>query len=340
MPSAPPTLTELRRRAVLICIATTIVVSGIELGLGWYFRLISVTAEGLHTAADLADSLVAYVLIAAAARPPDREHPYGHGKYDSLAAIVEGGCVAAAAIWAMFMASRVLLGLAEAHPRPEPVTVVVMAGASVLYWFVSAYVVRLAKQTHSPAVYAEAMHLRTHVYITIGLVVGLLLSRVGQQQGWPFAPRIDALAALCLGIWLILVAWRIVHAGYRQMMDTALPPDEREQITEGLRRFSHEFVEVHAIRTRRAGTDRHIDIHLVVDAKMTVEAAHHLSHRIEAELTQALPGTRLLVHVEPAVGPALEAYLERQRVGVVHDIETSPGEREDTHHDDSRSHAP
>lgn len=335
---ADPSLTVLRRRAVLICVATTIVVAVFELLVGWRFALLSVMTEGLHTAADLLDSLIALALVIAASRPADSEHPYGHGKYDSLVAVIEGGGIGAAAAWALFKASQVLLGLADAAPRPDLSAMAVMLGASVVYLVVSGYVLRLASRTHSPAVYAEAMHLRTHVYITIGLLVGLLLSRVGLDRGWAHAERLDSLAALILACYLLTVAVRVIRPGLRQLVDAALPRSELDEIVGCLDAFRGEFVEIHAVRTRRAGTDRHVDIHLVVAPETTVQAAHDLSHRIEDRLVELYPGTRLLVHVEPAVGDALRDYVERDRVGVILLGKGSPVEREATHHTSDSAH--
>ncbi len=329
---------RLRRRAVLICVATTAVVATGETAIGVAFGLISVTAEGLHTAADLVDSLVALLLIVIASKPADREHPFGHGKYDSLAAIIEGGFVGVTAIWALVKASSVLLGVAQAHPRPEIITLSAMAAASLLYIGVSGYVMKLAKRTRSPAVYAEAMHLRTHVYITIALVVGLGLSNAGLRLGWPHAERIDALAAVFLGVYLLAVAFRIVSPGFRQLMDTAMGRDELSEVVACLEEFRSEYVEIQALRARSAGTDRHVDFHLVVQGDMSVRDAHDLSHRIESRLVDRCPGTRLLVHIEPAVQHKWEAYLRRNRLGRVMVSDGSPIASEADHHDDPRAH--
>jgi len=323
----------LRSRAVILCVVTTSVIATIELTLGWMFGLLSVFAEGLHTTADLADSLVALVLIALAARPPDACHPYGHGKYDSLAGIIEGLCVLASGGWAGAMALRVLLGIAEAAPQPAPIVLAAMVLASVAYWLVSGYVLQLAVRTGSPPVYAEGMHLRTHVYVTAGLLGGLVLTRVAQARGWSFANQIDPVVALLLGAALLVIGVRLIVGGYRQLVDSALPTSERERLAACLLEFRHEFVEVHAVRSRQSGTERHVDIHLVVAAETTVAAAHDLAHRIDRRLAEALPGLRLLVHVEPAVGPLWRDYAARGWRGVVM-LDDAGGAREATHHAD------
>lgn len=334
----PPTSAKLRRRAVVLCIVTTAVVSATEITVGLAFNLISITGEGLHTAADLLDSIVAFILIAIAARPADPDHPYGHGKHDSLAATIEGLAVGITALWILYRAGGVLLGTLEPEPNPAVITVIAMCVASVVYFAVSQYVLLLADRTDSPAVYAEAIHLRTHVYITAALVVGLLLSRLALSQQWPYANRIDALVALGLGIFLVITSVRVVARGYHQLVDTALSQGELDVVYNTLDEFKDEFVEVHAIRSRKAGTERHVDIHLVVDAELTVREAHDLSHRIEAGVMHRLPETKLLVHIEPAVGDLLEAFLERGRVGAIFASEGSPAEREPGHHPRGHEH--
>lgn len=327
-----------RKLAVTICIVTTVSVATAEIAIGLIYNLISVTAEGLHTAADLADSIIAYVLVIVASRPADREHPYGHGKFDSLAAIIEGSFVGITGAWAVFKGSGVLLGFAQAEPHPEIVTVAVMVGASVFYYFVSKYVLKLAALTQSPLVYAEAMHLRTHVAITMGLAAGLGASRLGLRAGIAGAERIDALVALVLGLYLLRVAYQIVRPGFSQLMDTSLPQEEVGKLTSALDEFRHEFVEVHGVRTRGAGMDRHVDIHLVVEPQRSVESAHDLAHRIEAMLRGRIPGVRLLVHVEPAMGRVWTEYMARDRVGRVVVCDGSPLAHEADHHSDAEAH--
>ncbi|MBK9118397.1 MAG: cation transporter [Phycisphaerales bacterium] len=330
--ATPRTPDQLRRRAVLLCVLTTTVVAVVELTVGWWFGLLSVFAEGLHTAADLADSLVALVLVSLAARPPDRCHPFGHGKYDSLAGIIEGFCVMGSGLWAGVMAARALLGIAVWEANPSWVALVAMGAASVAYWFVSGFVLRIAVRTGSPAVYAEGVHLRTHVYVTGGVLAALIVSASARALGWYAAPLIDPLAALLLGLVLIGIGARVVHKGYRQMLDASVPPADHDRIVACLSEFRHEFVEVHALRTRQAGIDRHVDIHLVVRPGATVEAAHDLAHRIENRIVTTLPGTRFLVHVEPATAELLRGYEERGGTGVIIEATTGQPAPEASHH--------
>ncbi|RJP36132.1 MAG: cation transporter [Phycisphaerales bacterium] len=334
----PPTVSALRRRAVILCVATTSAVAAVEIAIGVLFGLISVTAEGLHTLADLADSLVALVLVSLASRPADRTYPYGHGKFDALASIIEGVFVSAAAVWAVVASGRILLGLAEAQPRPELVTIVAMGVSSVLYLVVSTYALRLADTTKSPAVRAEALHLRSHVYITAALLVGLALSNVGIRLAWAHADRIDSLIALILGGYLLALGLNICKPGFEQLMDRGVSPDNLDDMLVCLREFASEYVEIQGIRARVAGTERHVDFHLVVKPDSSVLDAHDLSHRIEDRLLRRCPGIRLLVHIEPAGHEQLQAWERRGRTGTVVVSDVHPLANEASHHRYPRAH--
>ncbi len=335
---ASPTIFALRRRAVVLCVATTSVVAVVEIGIGLAFGLISVTAEGLHTLADLADSLVALALVSLASRPANRAYPYGHGKFDALASIVEGVFVAAAALWAIVASGRILLGLSEAEPRPEAVTIVAMGLSSVLYLIVSTYALKLARVTKSPAVRAEALHLRSHVYITAALLVGLGLSNVGLRAGWPHANRIDSLIALILGGYLLRLGLNICKPGFEQLMDRGARQDELDDVIACLKEFAPEYVEIQGIRARVAGTERHVDFHLVVTPESRVVDAHDLSHRIEARVIERCPGTRLIVHIEPAGDEQMRAWRNRGEEGEVVIEEAHPLANEASHHRHPHAH--
>lgn len=331
-------LSALPRRAVLICIGVTAVVAALELWLGWWFSLLSVFAEGLHSSADLLDSLVALVLISIAARPPDRDHPFGHGKFDSVGGVVEGLSVFASGAYAAGRATLVLVGVAALEPQPGAWALLGMGAASVTYWLVSRYLFHLAKVTGSPTVLAEATHLSVHIYITAGLLVGVGLAWWAQRAALSWAWAIDPVIALGLGVWLMGLGVQLVRHAGRQLVDYALPPDELRELTNRLAAFGDEFIEVHGVRTRRAGSERHIDIHLVVPGETTVAAGHDLAHRIEAHIAREWPGTRLLVHIEPASDALLDRYHRRGDCGAVIDAPTRGAVDETTHHDHPQAH--
>jgi len=320
MPSSlinQPSPQQLIRRAVVVCLVTTVTVAVAELIIGWWFDLLSVFAEGLHTAADMLDSVAAFVLISIAHQPPDREHPYGHGKYDTVASLIGGISVTGSGVYTLYAASRILLGFAEGEPQPTISAMIVIALTTVIYWFASSYALRIAAQTKSPTAYSEAIHIHTHVYITAGLFVGIAVSAAFEAAQISIAAWVDPLVAVGLGVMLIYLGIDILRRGYLQIVDTALPQEELDTILQIINEFRDEFIEVHAIRSRRAGSDNHIDAHLVVDGEMTVRVGHALAHRIEDRVREEHPDTHILVHIEPASAEELARYQARGATGAV-----------------------
>ena len=284
--------TQRRLHAVKVAIGVSFAVCIVEISLGWLRGLESLLAEGVHTFLDGVDSIIILAAVWMAARPADRSHQFGHGKFEALGATIEGSFIVAAAIGIAYRAiGRLVRG---ELPPPIPIYVcVAMGAAAVLYWFVSLYLMRVARETKSPAILAEALHLRTHIYITAGVGGGLLIGALGE---WPMA---DTLLALGISLCLIGISWHIFREVFKQFTDEALPPEEIEQIGAIINEFAPRFVEVHGLRTRQSGAERHIEMHLVVVPQTTVAQAHDLSHEIEAAITKTWPTSRITVHIEP-----------------------------------------
>ncbi len=316
--------TRQRIRAVKIAIGASLLICAIELTLGVLLGLESLLAEGIHTLLDGVDSVIILVAVCLAARPADRCHQFGHGKYEALGATVEASFVFVAAIGIAYRAIVRLLG--GETPEHIPLYVcLVMGAASVFYLFVSIYLMRLARSSGSPAILAEALHLRTHIYITAGIAGGLL---AGQLGNWPIA---DTLLALGVAVCLLVISIQIFREVWRQFTDAALPPDDIKTLARIIDRFSDQFIEVHGLRTRQSGVERHIEMHLVVRPETTVAQAHELSHEIEAALAEMWPSSRTTVHTEPSkTDPASAPSSAGERPKVRTD-DASPDEREFIH---------
>lgn len=284
--------TQIRKRAVYVAIGASVSVAILELLLGVMLNLESLVAEGIHTMLDGVDSVIVLVTIFLAARPADKRHPFGYGKYEALGAGVEGFFVLAAGFGIAWRAiDRLIRG--EVPPGIPLYVCGMMLFAAVFYYIVSLYLMRIARKSGSPAIYAEAMHLRTHIYITGGLAIGLLVGAIGH---WLI---IDTLLALGVAVCLLGIAYQILRQVWDQMMDVSLPRSEVERLSELIDPFGHRFVEIHGIRTRQAGVERHVEMHLVVQPETPVQEAHDLSHEIEDAILAEWPAAHVTIHVEP-----------------------------------------
>ena len=259
---------------------------------------IAVVAEALHSGVDLLAAVMAFWSVRKASQPADETHPFGHGKFESLSAIVEGALIFAVALGIIWAALRRLI-----HGGAEVTTplagVAVMALSAVINIVVSTMLFRVAEKTESPALEADAWHLRTDVYTSAGVFVGMATIYIGRALHLSWAPIIDPIAALAVALAIIHAAWDITWRSMRQLTDAMLPSAEHRLIEQLIAEHYPQFVNYHSLRTRRAGSERHVDLHLVVPPDTHIEDAHQLCDHLEEDIRRALPNVQVLIHVEP-----------------------------------------
>jgi cation diffusion facilitator family transporter len=244
-------------------------------------------------------------MLSLAARPPDANHAYGHGKAEYFSSGVEGGLILIAAISIAVTAVERLL-----NPRPlEQVSLGlgVSVVASAINLGVSLVLMRAARQYDSITLKANAHHLMTDVWTSAGVLLG-----VGAVvlTGWLW---LDPLVALAVAANIVWTGTRIVHASVQGLMDVALPQQEQDSIKAVLDRYAGEEVHYHALRTRQSGPRRFVSVHILVPGAWSVMQGHDLVEKIEADLRAALPLVSVLTHLEPLEDPAAHADLDLDR---------------------------
>jgi cation diffusion facilitator family transporter len=158
---------------------------------------------------------------------------------------------------------------------------------------VSRWLLKIAHETHSDALLADALHLRTDVYTSVGVVVGLSLVGITRN------PIFDPLAALAVTIILFRIGWHTVQGSVQQLMDVALPPGEIERIEE-LARDHPSIHSYHQVRTRRVGGQRHIDMHIRVSGDLSVREGHDIAHDLRDQIEGEMDNSHVIIHVEPS----------------------------------------
>jgi len=146
------------------------------------------------------------------------------------------------------------------------------------------------------ALEADAMHLRTDVYTSVGVLGGLVAIKITGIT------MLDPIIAIVVALMIIKAAWELTQTAFFHILDVKLPDNEEALIHEVMERYRGRFIEYHKLRTRKSGHLRHIDMHLVVPKQITVEAGHALSHQISADIEKSLPYSQILVHIEPCPG--------------------------------------
>ncbi|SRR6266508_1607811 len=296
-------------RIAAISLVTTAVLLVLKLVLGFISGSIAVLSDAVDSGTDLTAGAAALISVRIAAQPADEEHPYGHGKIETISASVAATIVAIGGGVVVFQAVRRLVG--EEHDINVGVgliAVIISAAANIVLAF---FMRREANRSHSMALRAESTHLQTNVVQACAIIAGLLLVAVTDELVF------DPLVALGLAAYMGWTALGLVRIAAAEMMDTSLPEQDLRVIYDVLVAHQHEVRGFHRLRTRRTGAVRHVDMHLLVDPGLSVTQAHPISDSIEHEIEEQLPGTIAVIHVEPDDGQHAEEFeaLIRERPG-------------------------
>jgi ferrous-iron efflux pump FieF len=277
------------RLAAALSVTATVVVVAVKLTAAVMSGSVSVLSEGLQSVTDVLMSVLALLVVSYSERPPDREHPYGHGKAELLASAFQmvlilgtGGFI----LWRAY----------ERLQAPEAIRwdwgAAAMAYSALSNTVVGRYLLAQAAKTGSTALEAEALHLRTDTLSSVGVLVGMLL--VGATGWTPLDPIVAAASVLVAMPIAVGQLRRVIHP----LMDGSLPAAEVSALQQVL--DSHPEVRgYHNLRTRQVGRRRFIELHVMLDDDLSFVAAHELAEEIEEELRDALGGATVSIHFEP-----------------------------------------
>lgn len=277
-------------RAAGLSVAASALLVVVKVALGIATGSVAVLSEAVHSASDLVAAVVAVLAIRASAKPPDRQHPYGHARLENVAALLEGALVVGAGIFVAVTAlQRVVTG---GEIRHLDLALVVMAASALVSGSVGLRVRHVARETGSPALSGDAMHLLTDAGMSLGVVVGLALVRATGEA------RLDAAVAMAVATIVVATGVRLCLASVHVLVDSNLPEADIASVEAALLPFEAEGYSFHKLRGRRAGSLCHVDLHMVVPPETTVHEGHRLTGRVKRSITDALPHAEVLIHLE------------------------------------------
>jgi cation diffusion facilitator family transporter len=271
----------------------------------WITGSVGLLSDAMESLVNLAGALMALAMLTVAARPPDEDHPHGHGKAEYFSAGVEGALIVIAAVAIAVAAVDRLL-----DPRPlEQVGIglAVSVVASLVNLGVALVLLRAARAHRSATLQANAHHLLTDVWTSAGVLVGVIAVAF---TGWLV---LDPLIAIAVAVNIVVTGTRILRDSVAGLMDAALPAGEQKMLRELLDGYAPEGIEYHALRTRQAGARRFVSVHVLVPPEWSVQQGHDLLERIEADIRRVLPPVTVDTHLEPLGDPAAMADQELHR---------------------------
>lgn len=262
-----------------------------KLVVGIFTGSVAVISEAIHTSLDLMASIIAFFSVRISSRPPDKDHPYGHGKFENVSGTIETLLIFVAGIWIIYESVTKLF-----NPTPIKLPmlgVLVMLIGAVVNIIVGKKVQKTGKEHRSVAMSSNALHLLTDVYTSIGVAVSLLLVSL---TGFHI---LDPLIGIAIAIYIMKEAFALGKESFLPLLDIRLTKEEEMKIHKVITAYEDEFIEYHDLRSRRSGPEEYIDFHLVVPSHMDVETAHELCDRIERDIQKELHSATVFIHIEP-----------------------------------------
>ncbi|MDD1740765.1 MAG: cation diffusion facilitator family transporter, partial [Methanothrix sp.] len=290
---------EKRKSSVaLLSVASNTILVLLKLTVGIIIGSVSVISEAIHSSVDLLAALIALFAVRTSGKPADAEHPFGHGKVENISGTVEALLIFLAAGWIIFEAVKKL-------KDPEPLEevgwgVAVMMVSSAANILVSKALFKVGKETDSVALQADAWHLRTDVYTSAGVMAGLAIIWIGRivlpgtDLNW-----VDPVAAIGVALLIIKAAYQLTVESARDLLDVSLPKDEEACIRKRIAAFAPTIRGFHRLCTRKSGSHRFVEFHMIVDPSMTIDESHRIADMLTCSIKQQYPGTTVHIHIEP-----------------------------------------
>jgi cation diffusion facilitator family transporter len=304
-----------QRRTALVSVLAALALIALKVGAGVHSGSLGLLSEAAHSGTDLVAALLTFFAVGVAVRPADRSHPYGHGKAEHLSALAEAGIlVAIALLIAAGAIVRLVTGGGHVDADWIAFSVIgIVIGVDLSRALVSA---RAARQYESPAFAASAFHFGSDLAGSTAVLIGLLFARAGHAHG-------DAIAALFVSVLVLSAATRLIKTNVDVLMDR-VPVGARDAAQAAIEELGPR-VQLRRLRMRRAAGRHFADVVVAVPSASAVEQGHAVADAVEEAVERAVPGTDVVVHVEPQEAEAIRerayaAAVRSPRVQEVHNI--------------------
>lgn len=254
---------------------------------------VSLISEAIHSGIDLLASIVAFYAVKISSKPPDENHPYGHGKFENVSGVIEAILIFVAAIWIILKAIDRLMDQKEIHYVQYGILVMLIS--VVINYFVAKKLYRVAKETDSIALEADALHLRTDIYTSLGVALGFVLIYI---TGFLW---LDSIIAILVALMIIYKSIILLNNAFSPLVDKQLPQDDIKTIKEIIKNKLKNYrdIKFERLRTRKSGSQKYLDFILYVPNNMSVKKAHDLCDEIENHVQQNFKFMDINIHIEP-----------------------------------------
>ncbi|MDD4860380.1 MAG: cation diffusion facilitator family transporter [Dehalococcoidales bacterium] len=294
-----------RSDAAKVSLLVVIGLIALKVTVGIISGSLSILAQAADSSLDLIAVVITFFTVRAAVKPADHEHPFGHGKLENIGAMAQGLLLVFAAGSIIFSAiNRINEGATIGYSETA---IGVMAVSIIASIFLSRYLHRIAEEEDSAVLDANAHNIAFDFYSAAAVMVGLTIMRLTGLV------VIDSILAILVALFILRVAYGIFRNSFGVLIDVRLPEDEENIIRNAIAEHGgKELVGFHRLRTRKAGNERYVDVHVVVPSKAHVVDAHHLADHLEQDISSKLSRASVVIHVEPCDGKCQPCPIPRK----------------------------
>lgn len=283
------------KRFAWLSIATAVLTIGLKAAAYLATGSVGLLSDALESGVNLVTAVVSLIVLTVAAQPPDEDHAHGHGKAEYFSSGLEGGLIFIAALTIGYTALRSLI---DPQPLQQLGVGLLISIVAAVFNLITALVLRRAGQQHeSITLVANAEHLLSDVWTSVGVAIG-----VGAVvlTGWQW---LDPVIALAVAVHILRAGFVLLKESVDGLMDRSLPEDEQQRVIDVLNSYVDEDVTYHALRTRQAGAQRFVSVHIQVPGAWSVQQGHELLEEIEQDLRETMSPLHVITHIEPVEDP-------------------------------------
>src|SRR5690554_4745386 len=269
---------------------SNLIVAVIKLGFGYFLNINSLTADGFHALTDTLSNIIGITGIKFAAKPADKDHPYGYQKFETIAGMIIGFLLVVIII-------RIITNVINYFLYPSIIEIstfslIALIITIIINIFVAVIEYRAGKKLKSDVFISDSIHTRSDIFISFGVLITMVLVKFG------FPSIIDPILSLIIALFIFKSAYEIFKMTVGVLVDKNVV--DRNQIVEIIKRADNQVIDVHKIRSRGKMDQIFIDLHIITDPNLTVKEAHDLSHKLENVLQESLEKyVDLVCHIEP-----------------------------------------
>lgn len=263
----------------------------LKLVAGFLSGSVSIISEAIHSSVDLIASIVAFFSVRLSSKPADDLHPYGHGKIENISGIIEGILILLASFMIIFESVRKIFNPSEINNSSLAILIMFISG--LVNFFVSKTLYKVAKEEDSMALEADALHLKTDVYTSLGVGIGILLIKLTGIH------ILDSIVAIIVALMIIKESIDLIKNGFGEILDKRLSDYEELEIKSIIEKYNNMFIDYHKLKTRKSGNMKHIDFHITLDPAVTVKESHDIISKIKKAMNEKFKNVRVTIHVDP-----------------------------------------